>query len=68
MLVTAGDYILIATGTGDTVKDAAEKSLKIAKEVKIPNSKIVRDDIGERLEKELPKLQSYGFCTDVEYQ
>ncbi|MDE2469737.1 MAG: hypothetical protein KGL35_13615 [Bradyrhizobium sp.] len=68
MLVTAGDYILISTGTGDTVKEAAEKSLKIAKEVKIPNSKIVRDDIGERLEKELPKLQSYGFCTDVEYQ
>ena len=68
MLVTAGDYVLVTTGTADNVKEAAKKAYKIMDKVEIPNSIIVRDDIGERLEKELPKLQALGYATDFVYE
>ena len=67
-IVSAGDYLLVTTGTGKDVCSAAKKAYKIMDEISVPNSLIVRDDIGERLEKELPKLQGYGYCTDFVYE
>ena len=67
-IVSAGDYILVATGTGNDVCTASKKAYEVMDEISIPNSLIVRDDIGERLEKELPKLQKYGYCTDFIYE
>ena len=67
-IVSAGDYILVATGTGNDVCTASKKAYEVMDEISIPNSLIVRDDIGERLEKELPKLQKYGYCTDFVYE
>ena len=67
VLVTAGDYVLVTTGTADNVKEAAKKAYKIMDKVEIPNSIIVRDDIGERLEKELPKLHALGYATEFVY-
>jgi phosphoribosylamine--glycine ligase len=67
-IVSAGDYILVATGTGNDVCTASEKAYKVIDEINVPNSLIVRDDIGERLEKDLPKLQKYGYCTDFVYE
>ena len=68
MVVSAGDYVLVTTGTASTVCEAAKKAYEVMDKIEIPNSLIVRDDIGERLEKELPILQSYGYCTDFVYE
>lgn len=68
MYVTAGDYVLVATGTADTIEKAAQKAYKVIDKIEIPNSLIVRNDIGKRLEKELPKLQEYGFCESFKYE
>lgn len=67
MFVSAGDYVLIACGSGDTIEEAQENAYNVVDVIEIPNSLIVRDDIGERLEKELPKLKAYGFCKDWKY-
>lgn len=68
MLVTAGDYVLVTSGTADTIKEAAEKSMDVVKKIDIPSSKIVRNDIGKRLKEELPKLKSYGYCKEFKYE
>ena len=68
MVVSAGDYILVATGEGKDICTASEKAYKVIDEINVPNSLIVRDDIGERLEKELPTLQSFGYATDFTYE
>ena len=67
MLVSAGDYLFIATGCADDVVTAKKRAYEVIDEINVPNSLMVRDDIGERLEKELPILQSYGYCTDFTY-
>ena len=67
-IVSAGDYILVATGTGKDICTASTKAYKVIDQINVPNSLIVRDDIGERLEKELPILQSYGYCTEFVYE
>lgn len=68
MVVTAGDYVLVTSGTGSTVKEACKKSMDVVKKIDIPSAKIVRNDIGERLKDELPTLQGYGYCTDFTYE
>lgn len=67
MMVTAGDYVLVATGTGKTVEESRDRAYKTVKEVEIPNSPMYRTDIGCRIEEQLPKLQRRGFFTDWEY-
>jgi phosphoribosylamine--glycine ligase len=66
-LVTAGDYVLVANGTGKTVKEACKKAYKNVKEIEIPDCINVRDDVGERLEYDIPELQSYGWCESWQY-
>lgn len=68
MFVTAGDYALVTSGIADTVKEAAAKSMEVVKQIEIPSAMIVRDDVGERLKDELPKLQKLGYCTDFKYE
>jgi phosphoribosylamine--glycine ligase len=63
MLVTAGDYVLVTTGTDATVCDAMEGAYAVLKSLEIPNSPIYRTDIGCRLEKQLPDLQALGYAT-----
>jgi hypothetical protein len=36
-------------------------------QLEIPNSLMYRTDIGDRLEKQLPVLQKYGYCTSWIY-
>ena len=66
-IVTAGDYVMIANGHGKTVEESCDEAYKNVKKIDIPDCINVRDDVGERLEKELPKLQSYGFCKSWKY-
>ena len=66
-LVTAGDYVLVANGRGNTVKQACERAYKNVKKIEIPDCINVRDDIGEALEHQLPVLHGYGYATEFQY-
>jgi phosphoribosylamine--glycine ligase len=61
-MVTAGDYVLVATGTGETISSAKGKAYKNIKKVSVPNSPMYRTDIGNRLRKQLPELQKMGYA------
>lgn len=64
---TTGDYICVATGSGGSVARACERAYDTVKDLHIPNM-IYRDDIGEKLEDEIPKLQAHGLATDWRYE
>lgn len=63
---TTGDYIAVVTGMGKTVRQACDRAYSTVKELHIPNM-MYRDDIGEKLESELPELQKHGYAKDVSY-
>ena len=67
MMVSAGDYLLIATGTGNGVEKARDRAYGVIRELEIPNSPMYRTDIGNRLEKQLPKLQALGYAEAWEW-
>lgn len=64
---TTGDYIMVVTGTGRTVRQATTRAYDTLKELSIPDM-IYRDDIGEKLEDEIPKLQKHGIATEFTYE
>ena len=66
-LVTAGDYVLVANGRGNTVKQACERAYKNVDKIEIPDCINVRDDIGEALEHQLPILHGYGYATEFKF-
>lgn len=66
MWATCGDYVCVVTGTGKTVRQACDRAYKVVKEIEIPDM-MYRDDIGEKLEEEIPKLQAHGFATEFTY-
>lgn len=66
MWKTAGDYVMVVTGFGKDVKQACERAYKTVKQIKFSNP-IVRDDVGECLEEELPKLHALGYATHADY-
>ena len=66
-LVTAGNYVCIVTGVGETVEDArCDCYGRIKKKINIPNSIGYRTDIGCRLEEQLPELRKMKY-TDKKY-
>jgi phosphoribosylamine--glycine ligase len=65
--LTAGNYVMVVTGTGETVSEAAGKAYKTAKEIAIPSNLMYRDDIGEKLEEQLPLLQKHGYAVGMKY-
>jgi phosphoribosylamine--glycine ligase len=67
ILVSAGNYLLTVSGLGDSVSEAACAAYKRVGGLVIPNSPTYRDDIGERLEKQLPELQELGYATGWEW-
>ena len=66
-LVTAGDYVLVATGTGPSVQDAARRAYQTLNRLDMPASPFYRTDIGRRLSKQLPELQRHGFNRGMRY-
>lgn len=64
---TTGDYLVVASGHGKTVRQAATRAYDTVKDLHIPNM-IYRDDIGEKLEDEIPKLQAHGLATEWRYE
>jgi len=65
--VTAGDYVLAVSGTGDTILSARRTAYRILKRIRLPNSPQYRSDIGLKLRKELPKCQVHGFATGLQW-
>ena len=65
MPVTAGDYVLVVSATGDTVYEAKQTAYRRLKQISLPNNPMYRTDIGDRLAKQLPKLQEHGFATGM---
>jgi len=66
MWATAGSYATVITGFGDSVKQAATRAYKTAKELHIANP-ILRDDIGEGLKTQLPELHKLGYALHCNY-
>ena len=59
---TAGSYIIVCTGTGNSITEAKDKAYELVKKVKFGNDVQYRTDIGNKCEKALKKLQKFGFC------
>ena len=67
-LVTAGDYVMVVTGTGETISSARNSAYRAVKKVKIPNSMFYRPDIGAgRMKKQLPELHKLGYARGLEF-
>ena len=67
MWATSGDYIAVITGFGKTVKQASERAYKTADQLHVANP-ILRDDIGEGLKEQLPKLHKMGYARHFNYE
>ena len=57
---TTGEYICVVTGHGADVHDAQATCYAAVDKIKFAD-RIVRNDVGNRLEKELPKLKALGY-------
>lgn len=64
---TAGDYVLVAVGVDDDVQGARERVYRTLGRLKVPSSAFWRDDIGQRLDSAIPRLQANGFARDWAY-
>lgn len=63
---SAGDYLLVVTGTGETVSGARLSAYAAVRKIKMPNSPSYRLDIGRgRLVEQLPALQNMGFAKGI---
>lgn len=67
IMVTAGTYILVGSGTGANVEEARRHAYQILDRISLPNSPMYRTDIGRRLQWELPKVQAHGYAAGLEY-
>jgi phosphoribosylamine--glycine ligase len=61
---SAGDELLTIVGLGSDVQKARDKAYNVLDQISMPFSPIYRPDIGSRVEKDLPKLQAKGYCTE----
>ena len=67
LMVSAGDYLVVASGTGKTVREAKAQAYQAAASVEIPNSVLMRTDIGDRCKRDIAELQQHGFANEWEY-
>ena len=67
MIGTAGDYVLVMSGSGDSVRAARTEVYGRLKKLIVPNSPMYRTDIGERLSKQLPDLQAHGYAVGMNF-
>jgi phosphoribosylamine--glycine ligase len=64
--MTAGELVLVMTGLGSTVEKARKAVYGNLDEIGW-SDKQWRIDIGEKLEKQLPKLHAMGYATEMHY-
>lgn len=63
---TAGDYVGVVTGYGKSVSQAAKRAYGTVDKIQLGDVK-VRDDIGEGLKEQLPKLHTLGYAVHCRY-
>lgn len=63
---TAGELVLCVTGLGQTVAAARKSCYGVADGIRYPDA-IFRTDIGEKLQKPLPKLHAAGYALDLRF-
>ncbi len=66
-LATAGSYVCVGTGTGDTVTAARRGAYRVLDRLSIPASPFYRNDIGQRLRRGLDVLQEHGYATGMRF-
>lgn len=66
MLVSAGDYVAIMTGSGASVTAARRAAYSHVKQISMPSGLFYRNDIGARLMKDVPELQRHGYAIGLE--
>ena len=64
---TAGDHVLVAVGTGQSINSARLHAYDACEAVTFPSNRGYRIDIAQRLKKQLPLLQKHGYCKDLTY-
>lgn len=64
---TTESGVLSVTGFGNSVEQAAQRALKTANQLHISDM-VLRDDVGERLEEQLPKLHKFGYAEHFNYK
>lgn len=65
--LTTGPYVLIATGHGKTVSEAQKSVYGVVDKISLSDM-IVRDDVGDKLKDQLPKLHKLGIATEINYE
>lgn len=63
---TSGGYVMVATASGSTVSKARKTVFDTINQIEMADL-LARDDVGESLESELPKLHQHGFWKDMEF-
>jgi phosphoribosylamine--glycine ligase len=66
-LLAAGDYLLVASGTGETVRQARGSAYRTLEKIQAPASPFWRPDIGQRLKAQLPEIQAQGYATGMNF-
>lgn len=64
---TAGDYVGLCSATAETVDKARRLVYRRLRRLELPSSPFYRTDIGTRLKRDLPILQSHGYATGLNY-
>lgn len=67
-ICTAGDYVAVATGLGETVCEAQAAAYETAWALDWPSNRMFRTDIGCRLEQGLKALQAHGYAKGMTYE
>jgi phosphoribosylamine--glycine ligase len=67
VLATAGGYVLVSVGTGESVVEAKNEAYRVLHRLDLPSDQFYRNDIGERLRFQLGKLQENGFAVGMNY-
>lgn len=68
MWVSAGSYVLVATGTGATVREARQKVYRVLDNLRAtPHDPFWRTDIGAKMRSVLPECQKHGFAAGMGY-
>lgn len=63
--LTAGDYVLVASGLGESVRQSRGRAYRILEKLKVPASPFWRPDIGQRLKTQLPEIQKHGYASNL---
>ena len=67
VVASAGSYVLVSTGTGDSVTEARDGAYRVLNRLTVPASPFWRNDIGNRLRGQLDRLHSLGYASGLRY-